>query len=693
MKKEEAKIQIEALTDELNHHNYLYYQKSTPEISDYEFDIKLKELEKLEQEFPELKLPHSPTTRVGGDITKEFETIPHKYPMLSLGNTYSKEELIDFDGRVQRGLGTDDYEYICELKFDGVAISLRYESGILDRGITRGDGTKGDDITSNVKTIRSIPLKIQGDNYPASFEVRGEVFMPKEYFIELNEQVKKENEEREIEGKTPLTLYANARNTTSGTLKMQDSKTVANRKLDCYLYSYLDDSNTFETHDESLHFLEKSGFNVSQTYKKCKTIDDVFEYINHWDQERHKLHVETDGIVIKVNNIAQQSELGFTAKNPRWAISYKFKAESAVTTLNDITYQVGRTGAITPVAELEPVLLAGTTVKRASLHNANEIERLDVRIGDSVNVEKGGEIIPKITGVNLEHRPTDSIKVEYITHCPECNTELIRKEGEAQHYCPNKDTCPPQVQGRIEHFISRNAMNIESLGPRTIAGFLSKGLIKNLADLYSLTFEDINNLQFEEVDETSGDVSKRSIKEKSARNIIESIEKSKEIPFERVLFGLGIRYVGKTVAEKLAQHFVTIDRLMSASFEEIVDVHEIGDRIAESVVDYFQNDESIRMIEALKEAGLSFEVVRQEGTDDKLKGLTFVVSGVFEGFGRDELKNIIKQRGGKVGSSISSKTNYLVAGENMGPAKKEKADSLGITILDESSFRELLEND
>ncbi|MEQ9467875.1 MAG: NAD-dependent DNA ligase LigA [Ekhidna sp.] len=693
MKKEEAKSQIEALTDELNHHNYLYYQQSKPEISDFEFDQKLKELEKLEQDYPEFKLPHSPTTRVGGDITKDFETVPHKYPMLSLGNTYSKEELADFDGRVQRGLGTDDYEYICELKFDGVAISLRYESGILDKGITRGDGTKGDDITTNVKTIRSIPLKIQGDDYPASFEVRGEVFMPKEFFIELNEQVKKENEERELEGKSPLTLYANARNTTSGSLKMQDSKTVASRKLDCYLYSYLDDSNTFETHEESLRFLEKSGFNVSQTYKKCKTIDEVFEYINHWDQERHKLHVETDGIVIKVNNIAQQSELGFTAKNPRWAISYKFKAESAVTTLNNITYQVGRTGAITPVAELEPVLLAGTTVKRASLHNANEIERLDVRIGDSVNVEKGGEIIPKITGVNLEQRPAASTKVEYITHCPECNTVLIRKEGEAQHYCPNRDTCPPQVQGRIEHFISRNAMNIESLGPRTIAGFLNKGLIKNLADLYTLTFEDINNLQFEEVDEATGDVSRRSIKEKSALNIIESIEKSKEIPFERVLFGLGIRYVGKTVAEKLAQHFVTIDRLMNASFEEIVDVHEIGERIAESVAAYFQDEESIRMIEALKEAGLSFEVVRQEGTDDKLKGLTFVVSGVFEGFGRDELKNIIKQRGGKVASSISSKTNYLVAGENMGPAKKEKADSLGITILNETSFRELLEND
>lgn len=693
MKKEEAKIRIEKLTEELNHHNYLYYQKSEPTISDFDFDNLLKELESLEKEFPKLKLSHSPTSRVGGDITKDFETIVHKYPMLSLGNTYSKEELLDFDGRVKKGLGTDDYEYICELKFDGVAISLKYENGILDKAITRGDGTKGDDITANVKTIRTIPLKIQIADYPTSFEVRGEVFMPKEQFSKLNDQVRNENQQREAEGKAPLTLYANARNTTSGTLKMQDSSIVAGRKLDCYLYSYLDDQNTFDTHEESLHFLEKSGFNVSQTYERCKTIDEVLEYINVWDQKRHELSVETDGIVIKVNSISQQSELGFTAKNPRWAISYKFKAESAITTLNDITYQVGRTGAITPVAELAPVLLAGTTVKRASLHNANEIERLDVRIGDHVNVEKGGEIIPKITGVNINSRPPEAKKVVYISECPECGTGLIRKEGEAQHYCPNKETCPPQVLGRIEHFISRNAMNIESLGPRTIKGFLSKGLIRNLADLFKLTFGDINNLQFEEIDEATEEITKRSIKEKSAHNIIESIEKSKEIPFERVLFGLGIRYVGKTVAEKLAQHFGTIDRLKSASFDEIVAVHEIGDRIAESVVSYFNDSENIQMIEELKEAGLSFEVEKKAGAGDALKGLTFVVSGVFESFGRDELKNLIKEQGGKVSSSISSKTHYLVAGENMGPAKKEKADSLGITILDESSFRELLQND
>ena len=683
MTREEPQKKITELTDELNHHNYLYYQKSTPEISDFEFDQKLKELEKLEESFPDLKLSHSPTSRVGGDITKEFETVVHKYRMLSLGNTYSKEELVDFDGRVQRGLGTDDYEYICELKFDGVAISLKYENGILDKGITRGDGTKGDDITTNIKTVRSIPLKIKGEAPSTSFEARGEVFMPKEAFVELNQKKEKAGE----------ALLANPRNTTSGTLKMQDSKIVADRKLDCYIYSYLDDDRSFSTHEDSLKFLEGAGFNVSKTYKKCKTIDEVLEYINHWDQKRHELSVETDGIVLKVNNLDQQEELGFTAKNPRWAISYKFKAESATTKLNDISYQVGRTGAITPVAELEPVLLAGTTVKRASLHNANEIERLDVRIGDLVNVEKGGEIIPKITGVVTNSRLPNSQKHDYITECPECRTSLIRKEGEAQHYCPNKETCPPQVQGRIEHFISRNAMNIESLGPRTIKGFLSKGMINDLSDIYFLSFDDINNLQFEEVDEFTGESTKRSIKEKSANNIIESINVSRNQPFERVLFGLGIRYVGKTVAEKLVQSFGTVEKLMVASKDEIENVHEIGERIAESVVEYFGEEGNQQIIEKLKQAGLNFEVEQKEGGSDKFQGLIFVVSGVFSSFGREELKTVIKENGGKVASGISSKTNYLVAGENMGPAKKEKAESLEITILNESSFRELLEND
>jgi len=690
MNREEAKKQIEALTEELNYHNYLYYQEAKPVISDYEFDQKLKQLEQLEAEYPDLKLPHSPTSRVGGSITKEFETVAHKYPMLSLANTYSEEELLDFDGRVKKGLGTDDYEYICELKFDGVAISLWYENGILTRGITRGDGTKGDDITNNVKTIRSIPLKVRSQNHPDSFEVRGEVFMPKEVFRKLNRQIQEENEQRIAEGKNPLPLFANARNTTAGTLKMQDSRIVAERKLDCYVYAYMDDHNTFATHEASLKFLEQAGFNVSQTYQKCKTIHEVFTYIRKWETERHKLAVETDGIVIKVNSIAQQSELGFTAKNPRWAIAYKFKAEAALTTLKDITYQVGRTGAITPVAELEPVFLAGTTVKRASLHNANEIERLGVRIGDKVWVEKGGEIIPKITGVDQSNRPPNLPKITYITHCPECGTPLIRQEGEAQHYCPNNDTCPPQVLGRIEHFISRDALDIASIGPKTIEGLYKKGLIRDAGDLYQLTFEDINGLQFEETDEATGEVTKRSIKEKTAHNIIEGIKKSRQTPFERVLFGLGIRHVGKTVAEKLAYHFENIDRLMNASEEEIMSIHEIGARIAESVTAYFQNEKNRNLIQRLKNAGLSFQVSKDRQADNRFKELTFVVSGVFESFGRDELKNLIKQHGGKVASSISSKTNYVVAGANMGPAKKQKAESLGITILDEAAFRELL---
>ncbi|MEQ9404103.1 MAG: NAD-dependent DNA ligase LigA [Cyclobacteriaceae bacterium] len=672
---------IRTLTDELNHHNYLYYQKNESAISDYEFDQKLKELEALEAAHPELKLPYSPTSRVGGDITKEFETIVHKYRMLSLGNTYSVEELMEFDKRVEKGLGTTDYEYFCELKFDGVAISLTYEGGVLTRGVTRGDGTKGDDITANVKTIKTLPLKINAD-VADSFEVRGEVFMPKHFFEELNQK-------REEEGEA---LLANPRNTTSGTLKMQDSAIVADRKLDCYLYSYLDDNETFRTHEESIHFLESAGFNISETYQKCQTIEDVITYINSWETRRHELPVETDGVVIKVNDFNHQSELGFTAKNPRWAISYKFKAESASTILNDVSYQVGRTGAITPVAELEPVFLAGTTVKRASLHNANEIERLGIRIGDTVFVEKGGEIIPKITGVDIKSRKVDSFPIEYIQNCPECHTLLVRKEGEAQHYCPNQESCPPQVQGRIEHFISRNAMNIETLGPRTINGFLSHGLISNPADLYHLTFDQINNLQFEEISE-DGETAKRSIKEKTANNILESLEKSKEIPFERVLFGLGIRYVGKTVAEKLAMHFKNIDKIREADFDEIIAVHEIGERIAESVVAFFSDPVTIKIVESLKSSGLKMEVVEKEGAGDLLKGLTFVVSGVFEGYGRDELKNLIKNQGGKISGSISSKTNYLVAGSNMGPAKKEKAESHGITILDEEAFNRLIEND
>jgi len=679
----EAKSRIEQLTDELNHHNHLYYIDSNPTISDFEFDHLLKELEQLEKLFPDFKLPHSPTSRVGGDITKNFETVVHKHRMLSLGNTYSKDELNEFDERVRKGLGTDNFEYICELKFDGVAISLIYENGILTKGITRGDGTKGDDITTNVKTIKSIPLKTQDVDQVQNFEVRGEVFMPKEEFIKLN-QLRAEKGEP---------LFQNPRNTTSGTLKMQDSSIVAERNLDCYLYYYLDDESTFGTHEQSLKFLESAGFNVSPTYKKCNSLDDVFEYIEYWDQKRHDLIVETDGIVIKVNSLNHQSELGFTAKNPRWAISYKFKAESAVTTLENIKYQVGRTGAITPVAELTPVLLAGTTVKRASLHNANEIERLDLRVGDSVSVEKGGEIIPKITGVDKSSRKNDSTPFQYIAHCPECGTQLIRKPNEAVHYCPNEETCPPQVQGRIEHFISRNAMDIASLGPRTIYGFLKNKIIKNAADLYSIKFEEINGLLIEETIESSDETVKRSIKDKSAQNIIDSINASKQIPFERVLFALGIRYVGKTVAEKLAQHFKNIEKLMNATFNEIVAVHEIGDRIAESVINHFIKEENRQIIEQLVSSGLQLEIVEDPGKSNELEGLTIVVSGTFSKYGRDEIKEVIKRHGGRVASSISSKTSYLLAGEGIGPSKKEKAESLGIVILDEPSFEQLLAND
>ena len=675
------KERIKQLTEKINHHNYLYYQKSAPVVSDHEFDRLYKELEELETAHPEHKLPYSPTSRVGGDITKHFETVFHKYPMLSLGNTYSSDELLEFDKRVARALGTPDYEYFCELKFDGVAISLIYENGYLSRGVTRGDGTRGDDITTNIKTVKTIPLKVHGEA-SGLFEVRGEIFMPKQYFIDLNKK-------REEAGETPL---ANPRNTTSGTLKMQNSRIVAERKLDCFLYSYLDDKRTFTTHEEAIQYLEKAGFNVSPTYKKCGSIDEVFEYIANWEHKRHELSVETDGVVVKVNNIDQQNELGFTAKSPRWSIAFKYKAKAATTRLNKVSYQVGRTGAITPVAELAPVILAGTTVKRASLHNANEIQRLGIRIGDTVSIEKGGEIIPKITGVERSLRPKKPSPFEYIEKCPECSSVLVREEDEAQHYCPNQKSCPPQVQGRIEHFISRNAMNIETLGPRTIHGLLAHGLIKSPDDLYRLSFDRLNNLQFLETDENGG-TTRRSIQEKTANNIIGSIERSRQAPFERVLFGLGIRHVGKTIAEKLAVHFQDIDHLMKASFEEIVSVHEMGDRIAQSVISFFQDPDNARMVRSLKKAGLKMEVEKKFISDEQLKGLTFVVSGVFEGWGRDELKELIKNKGGKVSGSLSGKTNYLLSGMNTGPAKKEKAGKLGINILDEKAFNRLLSSD
>lgn len=664
----EAKKQIEDLTNKINYYNHLYYQESKSEISDQEFDLLLKKLEQLEKDFPQHRLPDSPTQRVGGTITKEFESVRHKYPMLSLGNTYSEEELKDFDGRVARGLDGDPYEYFCELKFDGVSISLLYENGLLTRGVTRGDGVRGDDVTANVKTIRTVPLRVTGKDIPPVFEVRGEVFLAKEVFIQINKEREDIGEER----------YANARNTASGTMKMQDSTEVARRKLNCYAYYLLGDETGLETHEEAIDKLEKMKFNVSQTYKKCKTIDEVLAYIHHWEKNRLDLPLETDGVVIKVNSIEQQQRLGFTAKSPRWAISYKYKAESMSTRLNGVTYQVGRTGAVTPVAELEPIFLAGTTVKRASLHNANEIARLDLHIGDYVFVEKGGEIIPKVTAVDLSKRKKGNAPVQYITNCPECNTKLIRFEGEAAFYCPNVNGCPPQIKGRIEHFIHRKAMDIDSLGEQTISRLYELDLLKSPADLYSLKREDILRLE--------------GFKDKSVSNLLSGIEKSKETPFESVLFAIGIRYVGKTVAEKLARHFKTIDDIASASVEKLLSAPEVGEKIAQSVHQFFQNKENVKEIERLKKAGLQFVSTAQEPekASDVLGNKSFVISGTFENYERDQLQDVILKNGGRVASSVSGKLDYLLAGDNMGPSKREKAEKLGVKIISEKDFEKLL---
>ena len=683
------------LTGLINRYNHKYYQEDISEISDYEFDQLLKELESLESEYPNFKQPDSPTQRVGGTITKAFETVKHRYPMLSLGNTYSKEELSDFHDRVVKGLGTDEVEYLCELKFDGLAISLLYENGILTRAATRGDGVQGDDITTNAKTIKTIPLRIQSDTFPKLFEVRGEVFLPREEFDRLNEEIEAENHHLIALGKKPKQLLANPRNTASGTMKMQDSAVVASRNLDCYLYAITAEDETIDTHEQGLELMKSMGFNVSKAYKKCKNLEEVFSYIDKWEDERHSLPLDTDGIVIKVNQKAQQDELGFTAKSPRWAIAYKYKSQSAATQLKSISYQVGRTGAITPVANLQPVILAGTTVKRASLHNANEINRLDLHEGDTVWVEKGGEIIPKITSVDQNKRLPNAKPIVYITSCPECDTNLIRQEGEANHYCPNEETCPPQVLGRIEHFISRNAMDIESLGPKTIDGLIKKGLISDPSDLYQLRFDDLNGLQFDLEDPITGETKLRSVKEKSASNILDSIEKSKQIPFARVLFAIGIRYVGKTVAEKLSEHFKNIDALMSANFETLIEVPEIGDRIAESLIDFFHDQRNLQLIENLRNVGLQFQIDESLSTQNStnlLDGKSFVVSGVFSEFSRDEIKASIKMNGGKLVSAISASTDYLLAGDKMGPAKLSKAEKLGIKIIDEQNYLKMIGN-
>lgn len=668
---EQAQQKIQDLSAEINQHNYNYYVLSKPTISDYEFDMLLEELQKLEAQFPQLADENSPTKRVGGSITKNFETVKHKYPMLSLSNSYSKEEIADFEHRIKK-LVEGELEYVCELKYDGVAIGITYKNGKLLQAVTRGDGVQGDNITDNVKTIRSIPLQLKGD-FPEEFEIRGEVFMPKKVFEQLNKEKEEIGEQ----------LYANARNTASGTLKMQDSAIVAQRKLDSYLYFVLGENLPFSTHFQAIEKAKEWGFKVPLSEKKyiakCRSVDEIFEFINYWDKARHQLDFDIDGVVIKVNSYDKQQELGMTAKSPKWAIAYKFKAEQAKTKLLEITYQVGRTGAITPVANLQPVLLAGTTVKRASLHNADQIEKLDIRINDTVLVEKGGEIIPKIVGVEATQRDIFSEPVSYITHCPECNTPLVRKEGEAQHYCPNEWGCPPQIKGKITHFISRKAMNIDGLGEETIDLLVDKNLISNSADLYELTYHQLYELE--------------GFKEKKVQNILEGIQKSKQVPFERVLFAIGIRYVGETVAKKLAKQFKSIDAIANATFEELINTDEIGDKIAESLQQFFANEYHQQLVNRLKEKGLQLTLSEEQlaNTTDKLAGLTFVVSGVFSLFSRDELKNSIEQNGGKVAGSISKKTSYIVAGENMGSSKLQKAQDLGVAIIDENKFMEMIE--
>ncbi len=687
----EAKIRIDQLTAEVNKHNYNYYILSQPGISDYEFDQLLKELEKLEKEFPHLAHPDSPTQKVGGDITKEFVQVKHKYPMLSLGNTYSEEELNEFDERVIKGIG-NDVEYVCELKFDGLAISITYENGKLVRAVTRGDSVQGDDVTANVKTIKTIPHQLPPGDYPESFEIRGEVFMHRKTFDKLNSQLKKELEAKGFdEEEIKERLYKNPRNFASGTLKLQDSREVAKRALDCFLYFIYTDKPVSETHYESLQKAKQWGFQVSDHYRLCRGINEVMNFIHHFDTEREHLSYEIDGVVIKVNSYAQQQELGFTAKNPRWAISYKYKAQSALTRLEKITYQVGRTGAITPVANLAPVLLAGTTVKRASLYNADEIERLDLHEGDWVYVEKGGEIIPKITSVAIEKRMEGANRYQYAETCPECGTALIRKEGEAVHYCPNETGCAPQLIGKIEHFIGRKAMNIDSLGGETIAGLFTKGIIKNYADLYSLTYEQLIGLEFETYNEKKDQWGKRSLQEKSVVNMLKGIEDSKQVPFERVLFALGIRMVGETVAKKLAKQFVSIERLANATKEEIASVYEIGEKIAENVIRFFADEENRNICDRLKHDGLKMETEEDNSVvrTEKLEGKSFLVSGVFT-ISRDDLKKLIESNGGRNVGSISKSLHYLIAGDKMGPEKLKKATDLNIPIISEEEFMEMI---
>ena len=662
-----VKDKIKALREALEQHNYNYYVLSAPTISDREFDEMMKELQVLEESHPEYADPHSPTQRVGSDLSKEFEQVVHKYPMLSLGNTYSEDEVKDFYERIARDLN-EPFEIVAELKYDGTSISLTYEDGRLVRAVTRGDGTRGDDVTANVKTIRSVPLKLMGDRYPATFEIRGEILLPWAEFDRLN----KEREEQEEP------LFANPRNAASGTLKQQNPAVVAARKLDAYFYYLLGEELPAETHFDNLEAARSWGFKIPNVIRVCNSLEDIYGYIAYWDVERKNLPVATDGIVLKVNSLRQQRNLGFTAKSPRWAIAYKFQAERAVTRLNSVSFQVGRTGAVTPVANLEPVLLAGTTVKRASLHNADIIEGLDLHLGDKVFVEKGGEIIPKIVGVDVEARGLlVGDKVRFIRSCPECGTPLMRPEGEAAHYCPNEAGCPPQIKGKIEHFVTRRAMNI-NMGPETVEDLYEVGYIKDTADLYTLEIADLLRLE--------------RWADKSARNLMASLEESKQVPFERVLYGLGIRFVGETVAKRLVSAFHSMEQLEQASFEDLTAVDEIGERIARSIIAYFADERNRTLVNRLKEYGLQMSVPEEKlaNRSEKLKGLSIVISGTFAKHSRDEYKAMIEQHGGKNSGSVSGKTDYILAGDNMGPAKLEKAAKLGVKIINEDEFLNMI---
>ena len=666
MTKEKIKERIEKLRQILHYHNYQYYVLAQPEISDFEYDSLLKELSELEKENPQYFDPNSPTQRVGNDIASEFKQVIHKYPMLSLGNTYSPEEVTDFIKRVQKGLNGENTIFTCELKFDGVAIGITYKKGELTQAVTRGDGIKGDDVTNNVKTIRTIPLKLTGNDFPDEFEIRDEILLPFKGFEKINIERQKNN----------APLFANPRNAAAGTLKLQKSSIVASRPLDCFLYSILGANLPFNSHYENLTKAREWGFKISEHIKKCKGIDEIFEYIHSWDKKRHQLPFATDGVVIKVNDYKQQETLGYTAKSPRWAIAYKFKAEQATTKLLSVQYQVGRTGAITPVANLEPVLLAGTTVKRASLHNSDQIKLLDIHEKDTVYVEKGGDIIPKIVGVDKNERKAGSKAIDFIKNCPECGSELIRIDGEAKHYCPNTAGCPPQIKGRIEHFVSRKAMNIGG-AEATIEALFNKKLIKDSADLYYLNKEDIISLE--------------RFGEKSAQNLLESIEQSKSVPFYRALYALGIRYVGETVAKTIAAKYKSIDELKSASFDDLIAIDEIGERIAQSIIEYFKDERNLKIIEKLKNAGVQLSQDESTGQEsDKLKNLTIVISGTFKKHSRDKLKELIEKNGGKNTGSISSNTSYLLAGENIGPKKLEKAKKLDIQIIHEEDFLQML---